>query len=374
VRIVLTHPYCWPYVRRGSERFIAELARYLTGRGYEVITVSGKPGPGLVERTDAGKRVLYNHFWVPSLGRIRVTPVHTFVPALMHALQSIKADFVHSLSYLDAWAANLFRKRRGYRTVYQVTGPPVPHWLPRIPPDRQAVRRAICRSDRVMAHSAFTAGIVREYYGVDPKVIPVPIDLPQFPLKNGPAPKTPVILAVASFDEPRKGLRVLVRAFEILKRSVPEAVLRLSGSMSPEVQREVIAPLPAVVRADIQVLGVGMLDDLPQHYRQASLTVLPSMWEAYGMTVVESWASGTPVVVTDHAGLCELVDDPALGRLFDPQTDGQEALNAKGLADAILAALPLAENEQARQRCRARAERYSWEALGPEYEQLYAGP
>jgi glycosyltransferase involved in cell wall biosynthesis len=202
----------------------------------------------------------------------------------------------------------------------------------------------------------------------------VPIDLPQFTLKNGPPRQPPVILAVASFDEPRKGLRVLVRAFEILKRSVPEAVLRLSGSMSPEVRREVIKPLPAAVRADIQVLGIGTLVDLPQHYRRASLTVLPSMWEAYGMTVVESWASGTPVVVTDHAGLRELVDDPALGRLFDPQTDGQETLNAEGLAGAILAALPLAQDEQTRHRCRARAERYSWQTLGPEYEQLYAGP
>lgn len=371
MRIVLTHPFCWPYVRRGSERFIAEMAKYLVGQGHEVLTVSSKPGAGRVERTEHGKRILHRQFWHPLMARARIQPAHTFAMACMASLARIDADVVHSLAYFDAWAANLLRRVRRYHTVYQVTGPAVPHHFPRIPPDRFVLRDAIRRSDRILAHSEFTARIVREYYGREVAVIPVPIDLDAFPVRDVAACDRPILLCVASFAERRKGLRVMLRAFELLKSRLPDAVLRLSGHMPAEVRREWIDPLPEKVRRDIEVLDIGKLGDMSRLYREASLTVLPSMWEAYGMVVVESWASGTPVVVTDHGGLGELVTDPALGLRFDPQTDGQETMNAEGLAEAIVAALPLAERSDTRHRCRARAERYTWAVLGPEYEKLY---
>jgi len=184
--------------------------------------------------------------------------------------------------------------------------------------------------------------------------------------------KHPALLSMASFDDRRKGLRVLVEAYRIVLPQVPGCTLLLSGHMSSVVRKEVIEPLPAEVRAGIKVLGVGDIEDIPRLYRQASLTILPSMWEAYGMSVIESWASGTPVVVTNHAGLPELVDDPATGRTFEPMTEGQETDNASGLAAAILEALPLADDPLTSQRCRARAEGYSWNLLGPQYETLYA--
>ncbi len=62
---------------------------------------------------------------------------------------------------------------------------------------------------------------------------------------------------------------------------------------------------------------------------------LPSMWEAFGMVVLESWASGTPVVVTRHGAFPELIaDNPHLGVMFDPKTDGFETTNSEGLAEA----------------------------------------
>lgn len=370
MRIALTHPSCWPYVRRGAERFIDELARYLTQQGHDVITISAKPGPGVVEQTPAGRRILHRRLWIPALSRLRITPAHTFPLGLARILMSIDVDVVQSLAYFDACTANLFRRRKGFHTVYQVIGPPVPHWFPRVPPDRHALRRAILDSDACMAHSEFTRRIVLDSYGVDPTVIPVPIDLDTFPTKTTPGPSPPIIVSMASFDDRRKGLRALVDAFRIVRDRIPGAVLRLSGHLSPALREEVIDPLPNAVRDGIEVLGVGRLDDLPRLYREASLTILPSMWEAYGMTIVESWASGTPVVVTDHGGLPELVDDTALGCAFDPQTEGHETRNADGLAAAIVKTLPLADDPATATRCRARAERFAWDRLGPEYEKL----
>ena len=46
MRVVLTHPFCWPYVRRGTERNLEQLGRYLTARGHEVTTISTRPEEG----------------------------------------------------------------------------------------------------------------------------------------------------------------------------------------------------------------------------------------------------------------------------------------------------------------------------------------
>ncbi|MGD2108238.1 MAG: glycosyltransferase family 4 protein [Phycisphaerae bacterium] len=373
MRIVLTHPFCWPYVRRGSERFIAEFARFLSDRGHEVVTISSRLGTGTTEDTPDGRRILHRQRWRPAFAKLRLTPMHTFVPSLVRSLLQIDADVVHSLAYLDTCAANALRRRRRFRTVLQVTGPPVPYWLPRVPPDRYLVGRAMRSSDRCMVHSEFNAQITQEFYGFKPHVIPVPIDIAAFPLKDGPVSERPRILSVASFDDRRKGVRVLIRAFELLKRELPDALLRLSGQLSDALRREVLDPLPPALRQDIEVLGVGELEDLPRLYREASVTVLPSMWEAYGMSIVESWACGTPVAVTAHGGLKELVDDPALGRTFDPQTTSYETTNAQGLADAIRNALPLDQDRVSRSLRRARAEARSWDRIGPRYEELYDG-
>jgi phosphatidylinositol alpha-mannosyltransferase len=121
----------------------------------------------------------------------------------------------------------------------------------------------------------------------------------------------------------------------------------------------------------VDILGPGNIEDLPKLFREASLTVLPSMWEAYGMVVVESWACGTPVVVTDHAGLAELVTCRSLGAKFDPAGDGIETTNDEGLAEAISSALEMATCPQARVACRKRAESLTWEAIGPQYEEVW---
>jgi phosphatidylinositol alpha-mannosyltransferase len=186
--------------------------------------------------------------------------------------------------------------------------------------------------------------------------------------KTGP----PTILSAASFKDRRKGVRTLVRAFVMIKKDVPDAVLQLSGEITPEIEAELDSMVPADIRRDVRVLGVGQLNDLPRLYREATLTCLPSMWEAFGMVVLESWASGTPVVVTRHGAFPELIsNNPHLGAMFDPKTEGFETTNAEGLAEALLQGLALASRPHVAEECRAKSLTCSWDRLGPQFEQLY---
>src|SRR5689334_17518470 len=92
------------------------------------------------------------------------------------------------------------------------------------------------------------------------------------------------------------------------------------------------------------------------------------------MVVVESMATGTPVVCTRDGALLELITSDAVGRLFDPGVDAETAVepeNVDGLTQALDEAIELSCRPETASACRARAEQFSWAAVGPEFERIY---
>jgi glycosyltransferase involved in cell wall biosynthesis len=369
MKIAITHPFCWPYVRRGAERFMSELGSFLATRGHEVITISSKPGRGCIEETPDGTRILHRQWWTPAMAHLRLQPALGFLLPCYRSIRRLRPDLVQSLYYVDAWASK--RAGRGHKTVYYVTGPPVPGLQRRIPPDRRLLREAIEGADQLLVPSQYIRGLVQEYYGRDSKILPVPIHAGSFAKSKSLRSSRPIILAVAAFDERRKGLRVLLRAFARLHRRMHDALLRISGQVSEDLRREVLADLLPAVRDSVEFLGLGRQEDLPDLYSQASITVVPAMWESYGLVILESWAAGTPVLAANHGGLPEMVTDPALGVLFDPGTDPYEPNGDEALADGMEAALELAARKSTEESCRLRAAQFSWANIGSSFEQFY---
>lgn len=371
VNIVITHPYCWPFVRRGTERHIDGLTRYLAKKRYDVVTVSTKPGARNVEHSPGGERILNSQLWNPLLGSFRIAPTHTFFFSCLKSLRSLDPDIVHSFFYIDAWAALLSQPKRKYRTILQLNGAPFPQAFYRfLPPERAILRRAIQGTDQLIVCSQFARQVTIDHFGVDPLVHVPPVDTDSFPYGDGPQDGRPTLLAVADFNVPRKGVRVLLKAFMLLKEKLPDAMLLLSGKMSDELHAELIGSLPGSIRSSVKFLGLGNVEDIPALYRGATLMVLPSMWEPSGSVMFEAWSSGTPVVATRHGGLPEFVNE-GVGVLFDPQTGGQETMNFDGLAEAMLKGLELAHQPGVRMKCRKHAESYSWDSLGPDTEAVY---
>jgi phosphatidylinositol alpha-mannosyltransferase len=104
-------------------------------------------------------------------------------------------------------------------------------------------------------------------------------------------------------------------------------------------------------------------------FGRAAISVLPSLWEAFGMVVVESMATGTPAVGTRDGALPELICDEGVGRLFDPgPSTGAAPTNVEGLVRAMDEALTLSRDPDTALRCRARADEFSWLRQGPRYE------
>lgn len=375
MRIALTTPTTWPWVQRGGERFFRELAFYLVERGHDVEIISAKPGPTEVTEEGGVTSICHRRLWHPAMGRAGIWEFHTF---FFRALQSLllreRYDLVMSLTFMDTYAATLARR---------VTGTPCVFWFNSLPPRVQyfrsatlkgaVLRRAVRDVDHIIALSQYVKRYVEDRWDRDSTELPIPVDTDAFRLSRDRAddPDRPVILCTAALDDERKGGALLMRAFNAVKRSRPKAVLQLAGRLPAERQQELMALVEPEIRSDVHFLG-DRTGDLPELYGKATVSVLPSLWEAFGMVVLESMATGTPTVGTRDGALPETIANDRVGRLFDPGTPGLSAAdNVDGLTEALLEGLDLGARPETADHCREHALAYGWEALGPRYEALF---
>ena len=157
----------------------------------------------------------------------------------------------------------------------------------------------------------------------------------------------------------RKGLPVLLRAFEALREHVP-ATLTLVGAAPEE-----IAPLLLDDRG-VYALGKATEDEKAEQLRRADVLCAPSLGgESFGMVLTEAFAAGTPVVASDIAGYRDVVRDGIDG-LLAPRGDARE------LAEALrVLALDPARRARMAAAARERAERFAWPHVAAEVLEVY---
>ena len=112
--------------------------------------------------------------------------------------------------------------------------------------------------------------------------------------------------------QPRKNLVRLIEAFALLKRNVPEARLVLAGEPAWLSQEIFTAQTLSPYREDIFILGQVPSDHLPTLYQGARCFTFPSLYEGFGLPILEAFASGTPVLTADNSSLPEVAGDAAL--------------------------------------------------------------
>jgi phosphatidylinositol alpha-mannosyltransferase len=173
------------------------------------------------------------------------------------------------------------------------------------------------------------------------------------------APGEPLRIAFVGQAVERKGLPVLLRAFEALRTQVP-AELTVVGASQEE-----IAPL---LVDGAGVTALGRVDDAARHEALVASDLLcaPSLGgESFGMVLTEAFAAGRPVVASAIAGYRDVVGDGEDGVLV-PRGD------ATRLAET-LRALALDPGRTARMGAAARlsAERYAWPRVAEKVVESY---
>jgi glycosyltransferase involved in cell wall biosynthesis len=159
-------------------------------------------------------------------------------------------------------------------------------------------------------------------------------------------------------NKPSKNIDRLLEAWARVRERLPDssATLILAGPRDPR--------YPLRLRPGARDLGMVPEEDLPALYTGARLFVFPSLWEGFGLPVLEAMACGVPVACSDIPALREVAGEAAM--FFDPQ-------DVEGMVRVLEVAWQRAEDPVWRAAARARAGQFSWQETARRTLEVYRG-
>jgi glycosyltransferase involved in cell wall biosynthesis len=258
---------------------------------------------------------------------------HAMHPLLIPSRRAARVVTIHDLDFLDHPERTRGEIRRDYAEL---------------------ARDHAQRADHIVAVSAFTAGeIVRRLDVARDRMTIVSPGAPAWAPRAGPRPDGPILFMGTL--EPRKNVGVLLRAYTQLIEAVPSAPrLVLAGTATPAAKgwlRDIAQP---PLEGRVQHLGYVEPDRRRDLYATASMLVLPSHLEGFGLPVLEAMTVGVPVIVSRRGALPEVGGDAAV--TIEPEdVDGWAAAMRTYVEDPASAAAAV-------ERGRRRAQAYSWDA------------
>ena len=373
-RIAIVHPTFWPYVRRGTERFMAEWSTRLAALGHHVTILTSKHGPPETTLLN-GVHVRYlRSLWSPGMARFGVHDFHVFPLGSVPALLSGKFDLIHTFNFTDTLCASWLKPiHRAKVLLHLNTIPPTVQYRRTLSTGGRLLQAAVRAADQLLVISQQQQDYFEQRFGRPCIRIPAPVDTAQFPQSKAPNPIHPILLCASALNDGRKGGKLLMRAFNQLKLRHPNLRLHIAFPLPESLRTELLALVDPSFRPDILFSPAGDDKDLVSAYARASVLVLPSLYEAFPLVVLEALASGTPVVGASDGGIPEMLAPPGTGALFSPgEPENGSPSNLSGLIEATERALQLSKDNETPARCRQAADRYSWDRLTPAYTQLYS--
>lgn len=281
-------------------------------------------------------------------------------PLLFRELR--RADLVHvfSASYfsflLSPLPAILVAKLLKRPVVLNYRSGEAPDHLGRSP----IARRVLAWVDRNAVPSRFLRDVFAEY-GIDARVIPNIVDMERFSFRRRD-PLRPRLLSTRNF-EPLYNVGCTLRAFRLVQDRWPDATLTLVGAGSEEARLRALAAELGLAR--VTFAGRVMPDEIWRCYAEADVYVQTPNIDNMPASVIEAYASGTPVVSTDAGGVPAILTGDTHG-LLAPVDDHEAVAHhvLRLLADPRLA-------ERLAVAAHAACQAYSWERVREEWLALY---
>jgi len=322
MKIIQVCPRYYPDIG-GVETDVKEMSERLVRKGFEVEVVCTDPSG------KHPKEEFINGVEVRRFRSIAPYDAYFFAPQIYFYLKKAKCDLIHAHSYhaLPAFFAALAKNGRKlvFTSYYHGRG----HTALRNilhKPYKFFGLRIFRNADRVICISLYEKALIKEKFGLsDEKLVHIPngLNLEEFRIKSNVKDKK-TILYVGRLER-YKGVQHIIAALPYLEDY--GLVIVGKGPYEGELRK---------LASSINVDGrIKWLKDLPREelldqYKSAGVFVSLSSFEAFGITVAEALASGTPCIVAETGALKEFIDDRICFGLCYP-------ININELAEKIIA-------------------------------------
>jgi len=234
------------------------------------------------------------------------------------------------------------------------------------------ITRSAKKADHILTVSEFGKSQLEEILGIPRGKVTVTYNavkertmgaLPFAELQQRYGILKPYILGLSSLS-PHKNMTALIKAFVLVKEAgFTELQLVLAGH--PPTDKSSLDALIKQTKLQDNVLFTGYVPDevLPSLYAHAELFVFPSLYEGFGIPVLEAFTYGTPVASSSAASLPEIAGDSAV--YFDPR-------NVEEMAEIIIRLL---QDERLRDtlvaKGKERAKEFTWEKSARKTLEVY---
>jgi glycosyltransferase involved in cell wall biosynthesis len=277
------------------------------------------------------------------------------------AARRCRADVIHSTYFAPPRAACA-----RVVTVHDVSFLAHPEWFTRrdLTVLNAGVRFAVRRAERLIVPSQHARGELVARLAVPERrivVTPEAADARFRPLDDAASEallgryglSRPFVLSVGN-QQPRKNMGRLLQAWKLLRQAGHDSGCRLVIAGGHHGRRENLATLVDALDLSecVTLLGYVPNDDVPGLYGAAEALAFPTLYEGFGLPLLEAMACGTPVACSNVTSLPEVASDAAV--YFDP-------LDVTAMAVTLGAILSDAELRAAlRRRGLARAAHFTW--------------
>jgi phosphatidylinositol alpha-mannosyltransferase len=361
LKIGMVSPYGWD-TPGGVQIHIKELAEHFINRGHAVSVIAPVSDEDAVVEpwlVSAGRplAIPFNG----SVARVAFGPVAT--SRVRQWIASNNFDLLHlhqpeipSLSLIACWSAE------GPMIATFHTASPKQRSLAVASPILEPIIEKLTAR---IAVSQMARATLKEHFETDAVVIPNGIDTSKY-LQASVRPEWGSAASIGflgRFEEPRKGLQLLLDALPAIIARVPKAEILVAG---PGGSESFIKSVPAELRRRVKFLGRLTEEDKAQFLHSVAVYVAPNTGgESFGIILTEAMSAGASIVASDIPAFSEVLQGGDFGALFQSE-------NSQSLADEVVAAIERrAAGKFHSDVQRAGALKYDWESVATDIADVY---
>jgi glycosyltransferase involved in cell wall biosynthesis len=296
---------------------------------------------------------------IPFLRTIIRQPL--YLASVWRSFKNVDVAHIFSASFwsflvapLPAW---LIARLRGKHAIIHYHSGEAREHLHRFPTARPVLEDADC----LVAPSGHLINVFREF-GLEGRVLPNLVDATQFSFRER-RPFRPHLICTRGFH-PYYSMDVVVHAFALIQKAFPAATLTLVGTGSTETQiQDLVRELKL---ASVKFTGAVSHPQIASLYDGADVFINASHLDNMPVSILEAFASGTPVVSTHPEGMEYLIEHERTGLLSPPGDAAALAANALRLLNIPDLASRLALNAH------EELQRYTWPAVREQWLEIYS--